>query len=126
MFNLVFKMLSSTTNNDVRILLGHSSIAFAQTKQTLSQLLSVVDGSKSIISDFPAQTIPNFEFDQAMRWQLVSAAMGMGITDAETRLNKELERDPSDRFFFLVSQLIQFLEDNDQLLLQELQHQIKR
>ena len=80
--------LRSTDDPDLQLVWARSAAALAASAEDISELLSLVDGH---------WTVAGFEPDQQLRWSLAVKAMAFGLDGAEVRLQRERERDPSDR-----------------------------
>jgi aminopeptidase N len=80
--------LGAEDGGDRQILWARSSISVAATPDDVARLASIVDGHEKVGS---------FTFDQEMRWAIAVKAVAHGLPDADERLRREAERDPSDR-----------------------------
>ena len=88
LFQLSQEQLFATQDQDFRIVWARTLIGAAQEPERIERLLALTDEGTGI---------DGFEFDQDMRWTLVTKAMAYGIEGAAGRLEAETERDGSDR-----------------------------
>ncbi len=80
--------LAKADDPDLRIVWARALVAAAQEPDTIAELLQIVDAGPGI---------DGFDLDQEMRWSLTIKAASHALPDVESRMARELERDPSDR-----------------------------
>ena len=88
LFAFARTQLYGASDEDFRITWARTLIGAAQEPDRVSELLKLVDDGSGI---------EGFEFDQDMRWTLVTKARGYDLAGAAARLDAELERDGTDR-----------------------------
>jgi aminopeptidase N len=76
------------TEGDRQIIWARSAIGAAQMPSDVQRLLDLTEGSASI---------PVFNGDQEMRWGIATKAIAFGLPHAEEWLDREAQRDRSDR-----------------------------
>jgi len=90
LFSLTFNSLKNSTQSDFNIIWANSAIGFAKKKELVMELLMILNKNNGKINE-------TFSLDQGMRWRIIQQAISWNIENAEEYLEKEKERDKSDR-----------------------------
>ena len=85
-FDLAWNGLSAAAEQDFRIVWARVLIGAAQDPEHVGRLVAAIDDG-----------VHGFEFDQDMRWSLVTKAVAYDLPGAFDLLEPEIARDPSDR-----------------------------
>ncbi|MEZ4501259.1 MAG: aminopeptidase N [Dehalococcoidia bacterium] len=80
--------LQTAPQGDLQIIWGRAMIGSAITPEDIQYCGRLVDGEISV---------PGFNVDQDMRWDIASRYVAYGLHGAEARVVAERQRDPSDR-----------------------------
>jgi aminopeptidase N len=89
LFRFAFEMLQTVGQDDFRIPWAHAMITFACTKESVSVLANILlqgDGKVGV-----------YTLDQKMRWSIVEKTVAWNLPESTVLLEKEKERDRSDR-----------------------------
>ena len=88
LFELAWNGLFTAAEQDFRIVWARILIGAAQEPERIARVLALIDNGSGI---------DGFEFDQDMRWSLVTKSVAYSMDGGFERLEPELERDGSDR-----------------------------
>jgi len=87
-FETALDSLASAPAGDRQIMWARSAINVAASADDIARLARMADG---------ADRVGDFTLDQEMRWSIAVKAVAFGLPEAESRLEREAERDRSDR-----------------------------
>lgn len=87
-FELAWHALNTATDPDLQIIWARALFGLALSPADIEQCTRLADGTISV---------PGLTVDQDMRWSVAERCVAYGLPGAQTRIEAERERDPSDR-----------------------------
>ena len=86
-------MLEKATDPDAQIIWGHALVGAAQSPQNVNKLVHMLDNKIKFNG--------GWEFDQAMRWKIVTKAASHDPSGAEDRYTSSLVRFIETKFYMI-------------------------